>query len=269
MWTAWRQESPSGQVLCASAVGAVDCVDPTPMECIHFGTLGAIAADHSCSPGDLREVIGTTWLRRILLEARKTGRRLLGAIASEERIDIWINSHVQSRRVPARFGLAMRTRLPFWIVLGDLILGAVVLPFSYRLYEEMMIVAANGGLLGLERVNLTSIGSFQLVLGREVGLNAYGQLSRPYMFSKFDGVRDNARYYELSEFVSWELDLPILEYRPMRMFAAALTTSFIAQLGMTIDFPVNVERVRDSTPDFSPAWTFYARLGFEARRYFE
>ena len=100
--------------------------------------------------------------------------------------------------IPARSAYNLRLRLPFCLIPGDLILASPLLLFSPNTYKKMGIAAVNGGLIPWQSGIASSIGRFQLILGREVGLTFYG-LRNPKDFiiitgSGIDCTFDRAGY---------------------------------------------------------------------------
>ena len=85
------------------------------------------------------------------------------------------NSNSISAVIPARSALNLRIRLPFYLLPGDLIFAApFVYLFSHKSAASMAIAAANGGLIPWQAGIATSVGRFQFILGREVGVSFYG-----------------------------------------------------------------------------------------------
>ena len=73
----------------------------------------------------------------------------------------------------------MHYRAPYWLIPGDLLLAAPVLLLAdMPLYKSMAIVSANGGVLGLQQIVLTPVGSIQYMLGRELFERSPGQRSK-------------------------------------------------------------------------------------------
>jgi hypothetical protein len=69
---------------------------------------------------------------------------------------------------------------------------------------------------------------------------------------------------------SWQLDLPIVEYRPFRTFATNTALTVALQLGFGIDFPNNAHLTNPPGapgPDLGTSWLIYLRLAFDARYY--
>src|SRR6478735_3342628 len=78
--------------------------------------------------------------------------------------------------IPARSGLSARVRMPFYVIPGDLLFLSPMYFTNRQKYTELAVTAANGGLLGWQQGYATSIGRFQFVLGRELGITWYGLL---------------------------------------------------------------------------------------------
>ena len=79
-----------------------------------------------------------------------------------------------SAAIPARTGLAMRLRAPFYLVPGDVLLLAPLYLLAPDAYTSMAVTASNGGLLPWQVGWATPIGRFQFVAGRELGVTLYG-----------------------------------------------------------------------------------------------
>lgn len=170
-------------------------------------------------------------------------------------------------QMPARSGISTRLRLPFWLIPGDLIFTApVLLLVSPKSYEKMAIGAANGGLIPWQTGIDTALGRLQFCLGREVGATFYG----------YSGGED--QFLVLSEtdklvpiaLRSIDVELPIVELRPLRDFATTQRATLVFQIGAGADFPTKITVLPPSTapePDLKPSYYGYIKLAFDWRRY--
>ena len=95
--------------------------------------------------------------------------------------------------IPGRSAYNLRLRLPFWLIPGDLIiLGPIMYLINPKTAASMAVAAGNGGLIPWQSGIATSIGRFQFVLGREIGVSLYG-LSK---------TKDADRLYQIKQFTS-------------------------------------------------------------------
>jgi hypothetical protein len=182
--------------------------------------------------------------------------------------------------VPARRGLVFRLRMPFYLVPFDLLLAAPILVWaSPSTLTDMAIVAASGGALPWHRALNTSIGAFQFLLGREVAVTLFGYLGDRIESAAIAPEGTTVPIGGRLAFISYrslQLDLPTLEYRPLRTFATHTALTFAVILGWGIEFPNQVRYISaltlppavGATPDLGTAWIFYVRLHFDARYYF-
>lgn len=146
--------------------------------------------------------------------------------------------------IPSRNAFQTRIRLPFWLVPGDLILAVPLLIFSPQTYQQMAVVAGNGGIIPWQTAIATPIGRFQFMLGREIGASFYGydETDRAFMAVpsadtlqvKFVGVK------------SIYVDVPILEYKPFRSFASNQSSGFTVQIFTGFDIPMDSETYTSS-----------------------
>jgi hypothetical protein len=173
--------------------------------------------------------------------------------------------------LPARSSVATRIRMPYFLIPGDLILGGLLIaPFSETLFTQMAVTATNGGLLRWQSAIATSIGRFQFMLGREVGVQLYGFTSAsqsiwvPYRNSENEqtAVRVQLR--------SVLVDAPIIEWRPFRYFSLDQHSSLAVQLSATADIPVTWSS--DQTPlvgvNLDTRYGLSLRVAFDWRYYY-
>ena len=169
-------------------------------------------------------------------------------------------------RVGARNGLGTKIHLPFWLIPGDLLIaGPIVFLVDKQALKQMGIIAASGGLIPWQRTLNSGIGAFQFVLGREVGVALFGYGSHGiYGYSGSNGTITQYTYR------SWQLDIPVVEYRPFRTFATNQALTVALQLGFGADFPNNAHLTNPPGapgPDLGTSWMIYLRVAFDARYY--
>ena len=75
--------------------------------------------------------------------------------------------------IPARSAISTRIRLPFYLLPADLLWLSPLYLFNPEAYTKMGIKAVNGGLIPWQQGFATSMGRFQFVLGRELGVTFY------------------------------------------------------------------------------------------------
>lgn len=169
-------------------------------------------------------------------------------------------------RVPTRSALLFRYRAPYWLIPGDLLLIApLLLLVDFDTYKSMAIVSANGGVLGLQPILLTSIGTFQFVLGRELNLLLFNDDDRVLSFN--GGDPDLASSYSVFEVNSVKLDAPVLAYQPFRSFSNTLTSALGFQLGGAVDIPRGRDVRTGERESPGVAYSVYLRLIMESRWY--
>jgi hypothetical protein len=170
--------------------------------------------------------------------------------------------------IPARFGIATRLRMPFYLIPGDLLLLAPLYLFAPETYTGMAVTASNGGLIPWQAAWATRFGRFQFVLGRELGATFYG-----YGFENnvvAPGATPGAEP-RVVEFKSVHYDLPIVEYRPYRAFDTKQSSAVLFQLFMGADVPGSAKVTYPAgAPGVSleRVYTFGLRAIFDWRRYF-
>ncbi len=169
--------------------------------------------------------------------------------------------------IPARAGLTMRLRLPFYVVPGDLILLSPLYFASPQHYTNMAVVAGNGGLIPWQAAWATRFGRFQLVLGRELGVTLYGLTGKDRVLAAPAAPGDPPR---LVAFQSIALDLPVLDYRPYRSFSSNQASTVLFQLFAAVDLPMSSSVTSpQGAPDVAlrTVWSFGLRLVFDWRYY--
>lgn len=168
--------------------------------------------------------------------------------------------------VPARTGPSLRLRAPFFLVPGDLLLLAPLALAAPDVYGAMAVTASNGGLIPWQLGMATSVGRFQFVLGRELGVTRFGQGGNDQLVAPGLTPAGPARLVSLR---STLVDLPILEYRPYRAFAGNQSSSVMFQLFTSADVPSHgrdVANPSDPVP-LRTIWSMGLRMVFDWRYY--
>jgi len=169
--------------------------------------------------------------------------------------------------IPARSGLSARVRMPFYVIPGDLLFLSPMYFTNRQKYTELAVTAANGGLLGWQQGYATSIGRFQFVLGRELGITWYGLLNTDQLLAPSATPGGIGR---IVNFKSTSFDVPILEYRPYRAFSANQSSSLLFQLFVGADIPSGASVAAPPgapTPNLRTVWSLGLRLVFDWRYY--
>jgi hypothetical protein len=169
--------------------------------------------------------------------------------------------------IPGRTGYALRARMPFAAIPGDLILLSPLYFFNREAYERLAISAVNGGLLPWQSGMATAIGRFQFVLGRELGITFYGRRQAPdEMF-----VLGPPPQYSLAliKFRSTLYDFPVLEYRPYRSYSGDQSTTLTVQLFVDVDVPSHVQVIEPigQAVRLHALWSAGLRLRMDWRHY--
>jgi hypothetical protein len=171
-------------------------------------------------------------------------------------------------RVGSRSALKLSLRMPFYVLPFDLIvLGPILMFTSPQTLTEVVFAAAGGGIVPIERKWETAIGSFQVMAGREVGVTLWGFTghTNQFIYTPTANVAD-ARVVNYN---SLELDFPVLEYVPPRVFATTLALAAEMQLGFNVEFPMDVSYRATGEPfSLGPSWNIYLRFRLDARKYF-
>jgi hypothetical protein len=171
-------------------------------------------------------------------------------------------------RVGSRSALKLSLRMPFYVVPFDLlILGPVLMLASPQDLTSVVFASAAGGLLPVERKFETDIGTFQFMLGREVGFTLWGFTGHTNQFVYTPTASSSDA--KIINYNSLELDFPVMEYVPPRVFATTLSLAAVFQLGFNVEFPMGAA-YNDTGAPFSlgPSWNIYLRFRLDARKYF-
>jgi len=158
--------------------------------------------------------------------------------------------------------------MPFYVLPFDLIvLGPVLMFTSPQTLTEVVFAAAGGGIVPIERKWETSIGSFQLMAGREVGVTLWGYTGHTNQFIYTPTA--NTSDFRIINYNSIELDFPVFEYVPPRVFATTLALAAEIQLGFNVELPAG-SAYKDTGLPFTlgPSWNVYLRFRLDARKYF-
>jgi hypothetical protein len=173
-------------------------------------------------------------------------------------------------RTPARKAIATRLRMPFWLIPGDLILAAPILGLlAPRTYENMAVVAANGGVIPWQAGLSTFLGRVQIVLGREVGASFFGYSGgEDQLFVATPGSGTGALTAISLRSIRW--DFPIVEVRPFRGFATTQAAAVLIQFGAAVDKPTKITVFAPPgapAPYLKTSTSVYLRLAFDWRHY--
>lgn len=172
-----------------------------------------------------------------------------------------------SAAIPARAGISTRIRMPFYLLPGDLFLLSPLYFHNPETYTQMAVTAANGGLIPWQQAWATRIGRFQFVLGREMGVTFYGVIGDTQLAAPSTTPGGIGR---VVEYKSTYFDLPVLEYRPFRMFSSNQSSSVIFQLFAGADVPSD-ESVKSpvmATPvELDTLYSVGLRMVFDWRYY--
>ena len=172
-----------------------------------------------------------------------------------------------SAALPARSAISGRFRMPFYVVPGDLLILAPMYFLDRDTYTKMAVTASNGGLIPWQLGWATSIGRFQFVLGRELGITWFGALEDERVF----GLSESGDEIEIVSLRSTYFELPILEYRPYRAFSMNQSSTVLLQFFAGVDIPRGgtVDTPRDAPrAELQKIWSLGVRMSFDWRYYF-
>jgi hypothetical protein len=172
-----------------------------------------------------------------------------------------------SAAIPARTGLTLRLRMPFYVLPADLLLLSPMYLFKPDTYTKMAVTATNGGLLRVQQGIATPLGRFQFVLGRELGVTFYGLEGDDQLVAPGAEPGSPAR---IVSFKSTSFELPIFEFRPYRAFSTNQSSSLMFQFYGGVDIPSDgsVDLPVGAPPvDLKTIWFLGIRLMFDWRYY--
>ncbi len=175
-------------------------------------------------------------------------------------------------RVPARTGLRLGIRLPFWLVPGDmLLLGPVLAAASPEALSSVGVAAASGGLIPYERSFGIGMGTLQVVIGRELDAVLYGYLSDVVILVPTGPPPTPDADLGAAKLKSIALSFPVLEWTPFRTFATQLVFATVVQLGFGVEIPFTTPVVYPpgyGNAALTPSWNVYIRGQFDGRYFF-
>ncbi len=183
--------------------------------------------------------------------------------------NIQSNTNSITAAIPGRSAYNFRIRLPFWLIPGDLILaGPILYLISPKAATSMAVTAGNGGLIPWQSGIQTSVGRFQFVLGREVGISLYG------LGKTQDAIviPVSATSPTVISYKSTLIDFPFLEYMPFnRSFSQLQSSSMLVQFSVGVDIPYGAAVLQPKTdplPALKSVWQIGMRVIFDWRHYF-
>lgn len=175
-------------------------------------------------------------------------------------------------RVPARTGLRLDLRLPFWLIPGDmLLLGPILALVSPSALSSVGVAAASGGLIPYEQGFPVGVGTLQVVIGREVDTVLYGYLSDVVILTPVGPPPEPQSIYGAAKLRSIALNFPILEWTPFRTFATQLVFATVLQFGFGVEIPFTSPVVFPEgfgNAAIGPSYNFFLRAQFDGRYFF-
>ena len=175
-------------------------------------------------------------------------------------------------RVPARTGLRLGIRMPFYLVPFDmLLLGPILAVTSPSALSSVGVAAASGGLIPYQQSFGIGVGTLQVVIGREVDAVLYGYLSDVVVLTPVGPPPDPESDFGAAQLRSISLSFPILEWTPFRTFATQLVFATVVQFGFGVEIPFTSPVVFPEgygNASLSPSYNFYLRGQFDGRYFF-
>lgn len=174
-------------------------------------------------------------------------------------------------QAPARTGMSLGIRMPFWLIPGDmLILGPALALTSPAALSKVGVEAASGGLVPWQQSFTTGAGVFQFIPGREMRVVLFGYFSDILAVVPGGTLPDGSNPYVVVQFKSVQLEFPVLEWTPFRTFATQLTFAAQLQLGFSVGLIASQEVLYPVGASFSsgPSWSIWLRGTFDGRYFF-
>ncbi|HEY2347580.1 MAG TPA: hypothetical protein VGH64_01130 [Puia sp.] len=179
-----------------------------------------------------------------------------------------IGHNTLTAAIPGRSAYNFRLRMPFWLIPGDLLVFApIVYIFSPKAATGMAVIAGNGGLIPWQSGISTSIGRFQFILGREIGVSLYGLNKTKTELV----IPTSSTQAVVVQCQSTKLDFPILEYRPFRSFSFDQTSAMLVQIFTSVDIPHHAFVLKPdgaAIPELKDVWSIGLRILFDWRKYY-
>jgi hypothetical protein len=173
--------------------------------------------------------------------------------------------------IPSRDAFYFRFRIPYFVVPGDLLVaGPFVYLASKRTFNKMVAAAGQGGVIPWQTGLVSSIGRFQFILGREIGVTFNGFILGAEPLLVPDKSRGEGKA-SLITMRSTQLEFPFLEYRPFRSFSLNQSTSLVIQFNGGLDIPGKVtmlDPVDAPVMKLKTIWFLGVRVYFDWRYYF-
>ncbi|HET8725319.1 MAG TPA: hypothetical protein VFM53_14070 [Anaeromyxobacteraceae bacterium] len=175
-------------------------------------------------------------------------------------------------RVPARTGLRLGIRMPFYVIPFDmLVLGPILAIASPEALSSVGVAAASGGLIPYQRSFGIGVGTLEFILGREVDLVWYGLISEVIVLVPIGPPPMPDSNLGATKLRSLVLNFPFLEWTPFRTFATQLVFATVIQLGFGVEIPLGSPVLLPEgygNASLSPSYNFFLRAQFDGRYFF-
>jgi hypothetical protein len=173
--------------------------------------------------------------------------------------------------IPSRDAFYFRFRMPFYIIPGDLLFaGPFVYLASKKTFNKMVAASGMGGIIPWQTGLVSSVGRFQFILGREIGVTFNGFILGDMPVFIPDESRGEGKA-TLVSMHSTQLEFPFFEYRPFRSFTVNQSTSLVVQFNAGVDIPGKVTMLDPADApvmNLKTTWFLGVRVYFDWRYYF-